>query len=62
MMTKKMEFSYKDGEDFVFSDPETYETVNLTQELVGDASNYLVENSQVTVTFVEDKAVSSVEL
>ena len=57
MMTKKMEFSYKDGEDFVFSDPETYETVNLTPELVGDAKNYLVENAQVTMTFVEDKAV-----
>src|SRR5580693_9002599 len=25
MMTRKMEFSYKDGQDFVFSDPETYE-------------------------------------
>src|SRR5580704_5481379 len=58
MMTRKMEFSYKDGEDYVFSDPETYETVNLTPELVGDAKNYLVENSQVTMTFVEDKAVS----
>src|SRR5579862_4414726 len=58
MMTTKMEFSYKDGEDFVFSNPETFETVNLTPELVGDAKNYLVENSQVTMTFVEDKAVS----
>jgi elongation factor P len=58
MMTRKMEFSYKDGEDFVFSDPETYETVNLTPELVGDAKNYLVENSPVTMTFVEEKAVS----
>lgn len=58
MMTRKMEFSYKDGEDYVFSDPETFETVNLTPELVGDAKNYLVENAQVTVTFVEDKAVS----
>ena len=29
MMTKKMEYSYKDGEDYVFSDPETYETVTL---------------------------------
>src|SRR3989442_14772568 len=44
MMVRKMEFSYKDGEDFVFSDPETYETVTLTPELVGDAKNYLVEN------------------
>ena len=58
MMTKKMEFSYKDAGDFVFSDPETYETVTLTPELIGDAKNFLVENGQVTVTFVEDKAVS----
>jgi len=57
LTTKKMEFSYKDAEDFVFSDPETYETVTLTPELVGDARNYLVENAQVTMTFVEDKAV-----
>jgi elongation factor P len=57
MVTRRMDFSYKDGEDFVFSDPETYETVTLTPEIVGDARNYLVENGQVTVTFVEDKAV-----
>src|SRR5258708_16207805 len=58
MMTRKMEFSYKDGDDYVFSDPENFETVNLTEELVGDGKNYLTENSQVTVTFVEEKAVS----
>src|SRR5258706_6544853 len=58
MMTRKMDFSYKDGADFVFSDPENYETVTLTPELVGDAVNYLVENGIVTVTFVEDKPVT----
>lgn len=58
MMTRKMEYSYKDGADYVFSDPETYETVTLPPELVGDATNYLVENGIVTVTFVEDKAVT----
>jgi len=58
MIVRKMEFSYKDGDDFVFSDPETYETVTLTAELVGEAKNFLVENAQVTTTFVEDKAVS----
>src|ERR1700745_2049873 len=58
MMTRKMDFSYKDGEDYVFSDPETYETVTLSSDLVGDARNYLVENGPVTVTFVEEKAVS----
>lgn len=58
MMTRKMEFSYKDGQDYVFSDPETYETVTLSAEIVGDAKNYLVENGTITVTFVEEKAVS----
>jgi elongation factor P len=57
MMTRKMEFSYKDGEDYVFSDPENYETVTISPEIVGDAKNYLVENALVTMTFVQDKAV-----
>ena len=57
MMNKKMEFSYKDAEDFVFCDPDTFETVTLTPEIVGDAKNFLVENGVANVTFVEDKAV-----
>ena len=57
MMTRKMEFSYKDGEDYVFSDPENYETVTISPEIVGDAKNYLIENALVTMTFVQDKAV-----
>ncbi len=55
--TIKMEFSYKDGDDFVFTNPETYDTVNLTPEIVGDAKNYLVENQVVTVTFVGEKPI-----
>ncbi len=58
MTTRKMDFSYKDGEDYVFSDPETYETTTLTPVILGDAKNFLVENGSVTITFVEDKAVS----
>ncbi len=58
MMTVKMEFSYKDQEDYVFSDPETYETVTVPPEIVGDAKNFLIENATVTVTIVESKVVS----
>src|SRR6266508_2565484 len=57
LQTRRMEFSYKDGEDYVFSDPETYETITLSPEIVGDAKDYLVENASVTVTLVSDKAV-----
>ena len=58
MMTNKMEYSYKDGEDYVFTNPENYETVTLAAELVGEAKDFLVENAPVTITFVEEKAVS----
>lgn len=58
LISKKMEFSYKDGEDFVFSDPETYETVTISPEIVGEAKNYLTENTPVTVTFVDERVVS----
>lgn len=57
LTTRRMEFSYKDGDDYVFSDPETFETITVTPEIVGDGKNYLVENASVTMTFVEDKAV-----
>ncbi len=57
LMTYKMEYSYKSGDDYVFVNPETFEEVTVTPEFVGDAKNYLTENSLVTMTFVEEKAV-----
>lgn len=57
LITKKMEYSYHDGTDYVFSDPETYETVTVTPEIVGDQKDYLVENEKVQMTFIEEKAV-----
>jgi elongation factor P len=58
MMTRKMEFSYMDQGDFVFSDPENYEQVTISAEIIGDAKNYLVENATIQVTFVDEKVVS----
>ena len=55
--TYKMEFSYKDGEDYVFTNPETYDTVNLTPEIVGSVKDYMVENQVVTITFVGEKPI-----
>lgn len=57
LISRKMEFSYKEGDDYVFTDPDTFETVNLTPETVADAKSYLVENAPVTITFVEARAV-----
>lgn len=55
MISKKMEYSYKDGQDYVFTDPETFETVNVVPEIVGDAKDFMVENGEVNITWVQDK-------
>jgi elongation factor P len=38
-------------------DPETYETVTLHDNLLGDAKEFLVENFPVQVLYAEGKAV-----
>ena len=50
---RKLEYSYRDGDDFVFTDPETYEPLTIVPELVGKAVDYMVENCLVEITFVE---------
>src|ERR1039457_4647168 len=53
--TKPVDFSYKDQAGFHFMDPETYETITLNEEFIGDAKNYLTENLRCTLTEVEGK-------
>jgi elongation factor P len=54
---KQLEFSYKDRNGFHFMDPETYETITLPENLIGDAKDYLVENLSVQVLYAEGKPV-----
>jgi len=54
----KLDFSYADQEGYNFMDPESFETITLQPELVGDAKDYLVENMQVEILYVEGRAVS----
>jgi len=54
---KQLEFSYQDHNGYHFMDPETYDTVAFQDNLIGDAKNYLVENTQVQVLYAEGKAV-----
>lgn len=48
-----MQFSYKDGSDFVFMDTETYDQINVSPEVVGDAANYLLEGFEAVVAMYE---------
>ena len=62
-----VEFSYKDNTGYHFMDPETYDTVTLNDNLLGEAKDWLVENLKVEVLSVEGRPVqvelpSSVQL
>ena len=59
--TKPVDFSFKDQAGYHFMDPETYETITLNDEFVGDSKNYLTENLRCTLTEVEGK-VAELEL
>ncbi len=55
---QRLEFSYKDQTGYNFIDPQSYDTVTLQEELVGEVKDFLMENLPVEVMFVEGKPVS----
>jgi elongation factor P len=46
---RTMQYLYNDGSHFVFMDPDTYDQVEVAPEIVGGASDYLLENQDVLV-------------
>ena len=54
---KALEFSYKDRNGYHFMDSETYDTITLQENLIGDAKDYLVENLSVQILYAEGKPV-----
>lgn len=58
---RTMQYLYKDGTDFVFMDTDTYDQINVSETVVGDAANYLLENQNAIVA-THDGAPLYVEL
>ena len=48
-----MTFLYKDGADFVFMDGDTYDQMTIPAATVGDAANYMLENTEAVVAVHE---------
>ena len=55
---KTMQYLYREGENFVFMDMETYEQVYLSKKEVGDAVNFLKDNLELKVVFHKERPVS----
>ena len=54
--TRKMQYLYNDGELYYFMDPETYDQVPLSFDLVEDAIRFMRENDEAMVKFFQGKA------
>lgn len=54
---RTMQYTYKDGEDFVFMDMESYEETRMSGDNLGDRINFLKEEMEVNVLFWDDRVL-----
>ena len=46
---REMQYLYKDGDNFVFMDTVTYDQEHISEDVVGDAAHFLLENQNAIV-------------
>jgi elongation factor P len=56
--TKEYEYLYRDGANFVLMDPETYDQITISPDLVGEAEQLLKPNERVTCQLYQGKIVT----
>ena len=52
---RPMQYLYKDGQNFVFMDPKTFEQIGISSDVVSSEKQYLQENVLVNILFWEDR-------
>jgi elongation factor P len=55
---REMTYLYHDGTSWVFMDSETYDQMPIDEAILGDDTQWLVENQAVYVAMYEDKPIS----
>ena len=50
---RDFQYLYRDGDGFVFMDLSDYDQITLSETIVGDSANFLLENAQVTIAMNE---------
>lgn len=53
-----MQYLYRDGDNYVFMDPDTFEQPALTAEQVGDSAKWLKDGLVCNITFWNDKPIT----
>ena len=55
---KDMQFLYRDGDEYVFMDTESYDQMNVAPVALGDAADYLVEQAIAIIAFYNGDIVT----
>lgn len=55
---ESLQFLYRDGENFVFMDPDTFDQPSLTAEQVGDDAKWLKDGLVCSITFWNEKPIA----
>ena len=55
---KKFNFLYSDENNCHFMDNKNFEQISISKSIIGEKNKLLKENLEVTITFMEEKAIS----
>src|SRR3954447_14997302 len=56
---KEVQYLYRQGDDFVLMDNETYELDAIPSDLLGDAVNYIVEGGSIILAYYNGDVIGS---
>jgi elongation factor P len=54
---RAMQYLYRDGEDFVFMDMQSYDQLHVPSDTVGDAASFMLENQEAVIGLHEGSAL-----
>ena len=54
---QQFEYLYQDGPEYIFMNTETYDQIHLNNEILGDATDYLLPNTQISVEFYQEEPI-----
>ena len=55
----RLQLPYRDGDDYVFMDSETYDQITVSPEALGDAGNYIIDGSSVVLEMFGSEIVGT---
>ena len=54
---RAMQYLYRDGEDFVFMDMQSYDQIHVPSDTVGEAASFMLENQEAVIGLHEGTAL-----